>query len=140
MHPPPGIAVVAVFFWIFVATVAIAGMVYDHRKRQLALEPLRIAIEHGQQLTPEIIARLVGREERHEELDPRLLQVGGIITAAAGVGVALLAIFVSLVFPPYHWLVLGVGIVAACVGIGLLLASRALRRSGGAKHPADNAA
>jgi hypothetical protein len=140
MLSTPAIAIVGVFFWIFVASVAIAGMMYDHRRRQLALEPLRIAIEHGQQLTPEVIARLVGREERHEELDPRLLQVGGIITAASGVGVALLAIFVSLVFPPYHWLVLGVGIVAVCVGIGLLMASRALRRSACAKHPADNAA
>ena len=96
MHHPSAIAVVAVFFWIFITVVAVAGMMYDHRKRQLALEPLRIAIEHGQQLTPEIIARLVGREERHEELDPRLLLVGGIITAAAGLIVALTGLFTVL--------------------------------------------
>jgi len=138
MHPGPGIAVVAVFFWIFVGAVSIAGMIQDYRKRQLALEPLRIAIERGQQLSPEIIARLLGQEERHEEMDPRLLQVGGIITCTSGLGVALLSIFVALVFPPYHWLVLGAGIVAVCVGIGLLIAARVLRRGVATQQPWEN--
>ena len=126
MHP--GITVVAVFFWIFIAIVSVAGMIQDYRKRQLAIEPLRIAIEHGQQLTPEMIARLLGKEERDEVVDPRLLRIGGIITCASGVGVALLSIFVALVFPPYHWMVLGGGILAVCVGIGLLWAASSLQR------------
>jgi hypothetical protein len=123
------IAIVAVAFWLFIAAVSIAGIIQDYRKRQLALEPLRIAIEHGQQLSPEVIDTLLGREGRHGELDPRLLQVGGIITFASGLGVALFSIFVALVFPPYHWLVLGIGIVAVCVGIGLLIGARVLRRN-----------
>ncbi|HEY6925077.1 MAG TPA: hypothetical protein VI653_16500 [Steroidobacteraceae bacterium] len=126
MHP--GIEAVAVTFWIFVTVVSVAGMIVDYRKRQLALEPLRIAIEHGQQLDPEIITRLLGREDRDDQLDPQLLRTGGIITCASGIGVGLLARFVALVFPPYHWLVLGVGVVGVCVGVGLLIAARSLRR------------
>jgi hypothetical protein len=122
-----GITIVAVFFWIFIAVVSVAGMIQDYRKRQLALEPLRIAIQHGQQLTPEIIDRLLGREERHDTLDPRLLKVGGIITCASGLGVALLSVFVAHVFPPYQWIVLGVGVLAVFVGSGILLAARTLR-------------
>ena len=83
--PGAGIAAVAIAFWVFITIVSIAGMLQDYRKRKLALEPLRIAIEHGQQLSPEIIATLLGREERHETLDPRQLEVGGIITCAAGI-------------------------------------------------------
>jgi Domain of unknown function (DUF6249) len=128
MHHP-AIAAVAIAFWIFIAVVSVAGMIQDYRKRQLALEPLRIAIEHGQQLTPEILARLLGREERHEQLDPQLLQVGGIITCAAGLGVGVLSLFVAQVFAPYHWLVLGVGLLAVCVGVGLLIAAKSLRGS-----------
>ena len=130
MQPTPGagIAAVAIVFWIFIAVVSVAGMIQDYRKRQLALEPLRIAIEHGQQLSPEIIAKLLGRDERHEELDPNLLKVGGIITCASGIGVALLSIFIALVFPPYHWIALGVGIVAVCVGVGLIIAAKSIRR------------
>ena len=119
---------VAIVFWVFVAIVSIAGMLQDYRKRKLALEPLRIAIEHGQQLSPEIIATLLGREERDKALDPRLLEVGGIITCAAGVGVALLSLFLSRVFPPYHLIATGTGAVAVCVGIGLIIAAKSLRR------------
>jgi hypothetical protein len=126
--PGAGIAAVAIAFWIFIAIVSVAGMIQDYYKRQLALEPLRIAIEHGQQLSPEIFAKLLGRDERHEQLDPNDLKVGGIITCASGVGVALLSIFVALVFPPYHWIALGIGVVAVCVGVGLLIAAKSIRR------------
>ena len=127
MHHP-AIAAVAIAFWIFIAVVSVAGIIRDYRNRQLALEPLRIAIEHGQQLDPEIITRLLGREGRHEAVNPLDLKIGGIITCTSGVGVALLSFFVSLVFPPYHWLVLGTGVLAVCVGVGLLIAASALRR------------
>ena len=127
-HPGAGIAAVAIAFWVFIAIVSVAGMIQDYRKRKLALEPLRIAIEHGQQLSPEIIATLLGREDRHETLDPRLLEVGGIITCAAGVGIALLSIFLAQVVPPYHWIATGVGVVALCVGVGLVIAAKSLRR------------
>jgi hypothetical protein len=137
MHP--GIIIVAVVFWVFVGVVSVAGMVQDYRKRELALQPLRIAIEHGQQLDPEIISRLLGQDARHEELDPRLLHVGGIITIASGFGVALLSVFVSLAFPPYHWIVMGIGALAVCVGIGLLIGARALR-SAIARYPQDKVA
>jgi hypothetical protein len=126
MHHP-AIAAVAIAFWIFVAVVSVAGIIQDYRKRQLALEPLRIAIEHGQKLDPEVISRLLGREEHDDSLDPKLLQVGGIITCAAGAGVALLSAFVAAVFPPYHLIVLGIGVLTICVGVGLLVAARSLR-------------
>jgi hypothetical protein len=124
-----GITLVSIAFWAFLAIAAVAGMIQDYRKRQLVLEPLRTAIEHGQQLSPELLAKLVGRdhEEHDGELDPKLLRVGGIITCASGIGVALLAIFVALVFPPYHWIVLGTGVVAICVGVGLIVAAKSLR-------------
>lgn len=127
MHHP-AIAAVAIAFWLFVGATAIAGMIQDYRKRKLALEPLRIAIEHGQQLDPEIITRLLGREDRQETVNPQDLRIGGIITCASGVGVGLLSVFVAQVFPPYHWLVLGTGVLAVCVGVGLMLAARSLQK------------
>jgi hypothetical protein len=129
---------VAIAFWIFLAVVSVAGTIQDYRKRQLALEPLRAAIEHGQKLDPEVISRLLGQRERDDGLDPNLLHVGGIITCAAGAGVALLSAFVAAVFPPYHLLVLGVGVLAICVGVGLLIAARSLRHA--ASRARDNLA
>lgn len=69
----------------------------------------------------------MGREDRHETLDPRLLEVGGIITCAAGVGIALLSIFLAQVVPPYHWIATGVGVVALCIAVGLVIAAKSLR-------------
>jgi hypothetical protein len=123
-----GITVVSVAFWLFLGVAAVAGTIQDYRKRKLALEPLRTAIEHGQQLSPEVIDRLLGRDEHSHEINPRDLKIGGIITCASGVGVALLTPFVAMVFPPYHWLVLGVGVLAVCVGVGLLVAAQSLQR------------
>ena len=124
-----GITIVSVAFWVFLGVVVVAGTLQDYRKRKLALEPLRAAIEHGQQLSPEVIDRLLGRDEQHpQQIDPKDLHIGGIITCASGVGLALLSGFVALVFPPFHWLVLGVGVLALCVGIGLLIAAKSLRR------------
>jgi hypothetical protein len=123
-----GITVAAVGFWLFLTVVSVAGIILEHRKRKLALEPIRMAIEHGQQLSPEVIDRLLGREEREHEIDPRHLEIGGIITCASGVGVALLSAFVAMVHPPHHWIVLGIGVVAICVGVGLMLAAKSLRR------------
>jgi hypothetical protein len=123
-----GITVVSVAFWLFLTVVSVAGTIQDYRKRKLALEPLRTAIEHGQQLSPEIIDRLLGRDLHSQEVDPRNLQIGGIITCASGIGVALLSAFVALVFPPFHWIILGVGVLATCVGVGLMVAAKSLRR------------
>jgi amino acid transporter len=123
-----GITVVSVAFWLFLGAAAVAGIVQESRKRKVALELLRAAVEHGQQLSPEVIDRLLGKDEHSNELNPRDLHIGGIITAACGVGIALLSAFVALVWPPYHWLVLGVGILGICIGVGLLLAAKSLRR------------
>ena len=52
-----GFAMVGLGFWIFLSVSAVAGIVADYKKRYLQLEPLRIAIERGQQLDPSVIER-----------------------------------------------------------------------------------
>lgn len=122
-------AIVAVAFWIFLGAAAIAGMRYDFRKRQLAMESLRAAIEHGQTLEPGIVDKLLAREAASEADDPRslvpYLQIGGIITAAGGVGLFIAGFLVGLQFPIAKLPMLGAGILVACIGAGLLVAARA---------------
>lgn len=123
-----GITAVAIVFWIFVGVVSVGGMILDYRKRKLALESIQLVIERGQQLSPEVVDQLLARND--EKIDPDDLQVGGIITCASGVGVALLSGFAALLFPLQHWVLIGVGvgILGICVGVGLLVAARSLRR------------
>jgi hypothetical protein len=70
-------AIIAVAFWAFLAVSAATGMKYDFRKRQLAMESLRAAIEHGQPLEPAVVEKLLARHGdseagRAQELQPHL--------------------------------------------------------------------
>jgi O-antigen/teichoic acid export membrane protein len=118
---------VAIAFWIFVTVAAVAGIVADYKKRRVAFEPLRAAIERGQPLDPALVERLLA-PERDTGINPVHLQVGGIITLSAGVGIGLLAFFIYPVAPISLYPVLGGGIVVVCVGLGLVLAARAVAR------------
>ena len=125
-----GITSISIVFWVYLAIVSVGGMIHDYRKRKLALEPIRMAIEHGQQLSPEVIDRLLGRDYP-QKVDPQHVHIGGLITCACGVGLGFLAGFVGLLFPPCPWLIFsigGVGILAVSVGVGLLFAAKSLRR------------
>jgi hypothetical protein len=118
---------VAIAFWIFVTVAAVAGIVADYKKRQAALQPLRAAIERGQQLDPALIERLMA-PERDAGINPLHLRVGGIITAATGVGVVILAFLLYQVAPESFYPVLGGGVVTLCVGGGLVIAARSVEQ------------
>ena len=119
---------VAIAFWIFVTVAAVAGIVADYKKRQLALEPLRLAIERGQQLDPALVDRLMA-PERDAGLNPLYLRVGGIICLAAGVGVVILAFLLNQIAPASFYPLLGGGAVTLCVGGGLIIAARATEQA-----------
>jgi hypothetical protein len=76
-------AVVA--FWLFIAIVSVTAIMYDYRKKQLAVDTLRHAIEHGQHLDPALLDRLLSHpkyaDAREQVQDPRQLKIGGGLPA-----------------------------------------------------------
>jgi hypothetical protein len=114
---------VAIAFWVCVGVCAVAGIVGEYKKRQYALEPIRTAVERGQHIDPAVVERLMAPEAR-EPLNPLWLKIGGIITCAAGVGVVLLAFFIAQIAPAAFYPVTGGGVVALCIGAGLLIAAQ----------------
>jgi hypothetical protein len=125
---------VAIAFWVFVAIATVAGIVGEYKKRQLALEPLRAAIEKGQQLDPAIIEKLMA-PERRAGVNPVGLWIAGVIVVSAGVGVCLLAFILGHVRPPAFWPLLGGGVMTLCVGIGLVVAARIVQTHKGSRGP-----
>jgi hypothetical protein len=121
-----GFVVVAVAFWSFLAVSAVAGIIADYKKRHLELAPLRAAIERGQQLDPAIVERLMAREQSKSEPQPVYFRIGGIVTVAAGIGIGLLSFLIHRFAPNGFYPVLGVAVVAICVGIGLLICARVI--------------
>lgn len=125
-----GTWLVGVAFWLFLTAAAVTGIVADYKKRKLEIEPLRAAIERGQQLDPALIEKLMAREPRGQAVNPLDLRVGGIITIAAAIGIGLVALAsrwlgltVSLRGVPLSGVAAGIALLALCVGIGLLVAA-----------------
>jgi hypothetical protein len=121
---------VGIAMFAFLGVAAVAGIIADYKKRQVALEPLRAAIERGQPLDPALIERLMAPERGEDALNPLHLKVGGVITISAGAGVAVLSFFLAQVAPSSFYPVLGGGIVAIFVGAGLVIAAGMVERHG----------
>jgi Domain of unknown function (DUF6249) len=119
---------VGAVFWLFIGAVAIAGIVSDYKRRRGGIEVLRLAIEKGQHLDPALIEKLTG-DQHGEPIEPVHVKLGGVITMAAGVGICLLAFFVSRVAPVALYPILGGGVLVLCVGVGLLIGARVLAES-----------
>lgn len=119
---------VGVAFWMFVAVTVVAGIVADYKKKRMALESLRAALERGQPLDPVLVEKLMSFDRKDEEPKPLHLQIGGIITTAAGVGVVILSFFIGQIAKVAFYPIMGGGIVTVCVGVGLLIAARVVTR------------
>jgi Domain of unknown function (DUF6249) len=118
--------IVGAAFWIFIGAAAVAGIVADYKRRRAGVEVLRMAVEKGLQLDPELIEKLTSSGREGGEVEPVSVKLGGIITVASGVGLCLLSFFVSRVHPDALYPILGAGVLAICVGIGLLIGAKAL--------------
>ena len=130
MTPATTGAIVAVAFWLFLGAAAVSAMRYDFKKRQLSMESLRAAIERGQQLDPGVVEKLLAQHrepdvDRPQDLQP-YLRIGGVITVAAGVGVGIAGEVLGLQVPLARLPMMAAGVIAICIGIGLLIASRVL--------------
>ena len=116
---------IAVFAFLAIATVA--GVIGDYKKREAAMAPLRAAIERGQPIDPLVVEKLMAPEPE-EGLNPLHLKIGGIITIASGVGVAVLSLFAGGFAPIARLPLLWLGCLAVFVGLGLLAAARVADR------------
>lgn len=126
------IAVAASLFAI--AGVLIAIIISNQKNKQAKLDFLRGAMERGAPLDPELIDKIMrpGVARRQPMPFGKGALVAGIIVVAFSVGYAIFAYFISLIAPPALYPMLGIAILLACTGIGLVVVSWILRsgRSG----------
>jgi Domain of unknown function (DUF6249) len=120
---------IGVAFWVFVGTVAVAGIVTDYKRRRLNIDLLRYSIEKGQPIDGELIDKLISQERLERGVKPDDLQMGGIITVGSGVGLCIFAVFIGQVAAWALYPIMGAGVLAICVGLGLIVAAKVLRAS-----------
>jgi hypothetical protein len=137
-------AIAVATFWIFITIVSVAAIMYDYRKKRLVVDTVRQAMEHGAQIDPVLLDRLLSHQKytdaREQTLDPRLLKIGGIITIASGVGFLPLALFIRQIHAIAVYPIMGIGVLAMCVGVGLLISARVMAREPAPRHPVDRGA
>ncbi len=115
----------ALAFWGFIAAVVVAGIWYSIREREAQHETMRRIIESGQKIDQALVDKIL-RGDRQPDRD---LRIAGLIVIFVAPGLAILGWFVSLLSPPWLYPMMGVSVLVAFVGIGLLVAAKAAERA-----------
>lgn len=111
----------ALGFWLFLAAVVVAGIWFDARRRESQQETLRRVVESGQDLSPELVDKMLKSGASSSRVD-RDLKIAGLITIFVAPGVALLGWFLGALEPQIRSVMLGVSLLVGLVAIGLLVA------------------
>lgn len=112
-------------FWMFIAAAAVAGIWDGVRKRDAEHETLRRMIESGGQPSPELVDKLLG----HKKEPARDLKVAGLIVSFVAPGLAVMGVLIGFAEKDALMPLLGVALLVAFVGAGLLTAAKFLERA-----------
>jgi hypothetical protein len=121
---PSSDSFVAVGFWVFLATVAVASIIASYLRRRETEQTIRAAMERGQALDVKTLELLLAPKRA----TPTSLMTGGIITVFLGLGLAVMGAFISADSDKQILPIYGVGAMITTVGIGILVAAWAVYR------------
>lgn len=119
-----GAGLASLAFWGFIATVVVAGIWYDIRKKESQQETIRRLFESGQPIDDKLIDKIVAQSESSMDRPDRAYLLAGVIVLPAAVGLAILGMVLGMVYPEARLPLLGASALVACVGAGLLVAAR----------------
>ncbi len=123
-----GAGLAALAFWGFIASVVVAGIWYDIRKREAQHETVRRLVESGQPLNQEIMDKLLSQSGGNDFRPDRDFKLVGYILLPVSVGLAVLGLVLGLQIPEAQIPLLGVSGLVACVGLGFLGTAQMAKR------------
>jgi hypothetical protein len=119
-----GAGLAALAFWGFLASIIVAGIWYDIRKRDAQQETVRRLLESGQPVDDALMDKLFSLGTGKRQRLDRDFKLVALIMLPAAVGLAILGLVLGLKNPDATLALLGVSALVACVGLGFLAASR----------------
>ncbi len=142
MHPMAiGNAIAVAATLLAIAGVFIAIIVSNQKNHQAKLDFLRTAMERGVSLDQELIDKVMHPNRSAPGKRPlppgQGARVAGILVIAFGVGYGVLAFFIAIISPDARLPMMGVACMMGCIGIGLLVVSKVLRRERGVTDPSE---
>lgn len=123
-----GAGLAALAFWGFIATVVVAGVWSDLRKRESKQETIRRLFESGQPIDPDLLDRLLASGRDGSERLDRGFKLAAMIVLPVSVGLALFGLILGTQAPEARIPLLGISALVALVGLGLAGASIVARR------------
>ena len=123
-----GAGLASLAFWGFIASIVVAGIWYDLRKKQAQQETLRRVLESGQAVDAELVDKLLAAGGGKASRLDRDFQLVALITLPAAVGVALFGLILGTQVADARIPLLGIAVLVACVGVGFAAASVVARR------------
>ncbi len=113
-----GAGLSALAFWGFIAAVSLGGLWYSIREKEMRHETLRRLLESGKSIDQSVLDQVL-TESDTVRTDVGL-RIGGTVTLAVGPGLAIMGQFLG---GRPAAVLLGIGALIVCIGIGLLVAS-----------------
>jgi O-antigen/teichoic acid export membrane protein len=123
-----GAGLAALAFWGFLASIVVAGIWYDVRKREAQQETVRRLLESGQPIDDSLMDKLFSLGGGTRERLDRDFKLVALIMLPTAVGLALLGLVLGLQDIGAKLPLLGVAALVACIGLGFLWASRLAAR------------
>jgi len=123
-----GAGLAALAFWGFIASVVVAGIWFDIRKREAQHETVRRIIESGKPIDEELMDKLLSLgSDKGDRLD-RNFKIGGLVTLGVAAGLAIFGLIMGTQYPQVQLPLLGVAALVGCISLGLLLTAKIASR------------
>ncbi|MEE4216146.1 MAG: hypothetical protein V2I48_00890 [Xanthomonadales bacterium] len=123
-----GAGLAALAFWGFIASVVVAGIWYDIRKKEAQQETIRRLFESGQRIDDAKMDKLLSiGADKTDRLD-RAFSITGMILLPAAIGLAVLGKVLGMQVPEAYLPLMGVAGLVACLGIGFFIAAAVAKR------------
>ena len=123
-----GAGLAALAFWGFIASVVVAGIWYDIRKKESQQETIRRLFESGQNIDDAKMDKLLALgSDKTDRLD-RAFSITGMILLPAAIGLAVLGKVLGMQVPEAYLPLMGAAGLVACLGIGFFIAAAVAKR------------
>lgn len=123
-----GAGLAALAFWGFIASVVVAGIWFDIRKREAQHETVRRIVESGKPIDEALMDKLLSLGSGKSDRLDRNFKITGLISLPAAVGIAIFGMILGTEYPEARLPLLGAAALVGCIGLGFLLTANIVKR------------
>ncbi len=118
-----GAGLASLAFWGFIATVVVAGIWSEIRKRESQQESIRRMVESSGSIDQELLDKLLSMNDENKEDHEKNFKVTALWIFPVSLGLAVFGLVLGIETPKARMPLLAVSSLTACLSIGFWIAS-----------------